>query len=497
MPTVNRPAPSQGPPKATSKYTNKDGTKYISVPKSTAPLSPAQPSPTASSKGADATGSIDASDDTPAPMINRKKQKRRAKAAAKAAAEQAGNITGDTTTTGAQSNGHNRSNDARLGHSALGSHRHGVAGDQSGDETESEDGSRPYDQDLGLNDANAKKKSRKKKKNKGADQPREPSPAPVASGISREKIWNTSGPEERERIKQFWLGLGEDERKSLVKVEKDAVLKKMKEQQKHTCSCSVCGRKRTAIEEELEGLYDAYYEELESFANQPHNHPNGPSMFGGPKRFGPLTGLHPPGALPTRYSNHHPSRGRIVEHVDNDEEDEDEDEDDVYSEEEEEDDLDDEDDEDEPEEIPRNAYQNEFFTFGQSLTVKGMHTTSSCHCHCEPPQTCPKRERITFLGGILTVADDLLKNDGKKFIEMMEQLAERRMAREEDAKDHYGNYGHGVNGSNLPPPHNHPPADEEEYDEDEEEPDDDYASQDYDDEDEEEVQASQEQYSPS
>ena len=29
------------------------------------------------------------------------------------------------------------------------------------------------------------------------------------------------------------------------------------------------------------------------------------------------------------------------------------------------------------------------------------------------------------------MADDLLKNDGKKFIEMMEQLAERRMQREE------------------------------------------------------------------
>lgn len=39
-----------------------------------------------------------------------------------------------------------------------------------------------------------------------------------------------------------------------------------------------------------------------------------------------------------------------------------------------------------------------------------------------------------MLGGILTVADDLLKNDGKKFIEMMEQLAERRMQREEEAQ---------------------------------------------------------------
>jgi hypothetical protein len=32
----------------------------------------------------------------------------------------------------------------------------------------------------------------------------------------------------------------------------------------------------------------------------------------------------------------------------------------------------------------------------------------------------------------LTVADDLLKNDGRHFIDMMEQLAERRMQREEE-----------------------------------------------------------------
>ena len=59
------------------------------------------------------------------------------------------------------------------------------------------------------------------------------------------KIWSTSTTEERERIKEFWLGLGEEERRNLVKVEKEAVLKKMKEQQKHSCSCAVCGRKRS------------------------------------------------------------------------------------------------------------------------------------------------------------------------------------------------------------------------------------------------------------
>lgn len=31
------------------------------------------------------------------------------------------------------------------------------------------------------------------------------------------------------------------------------------------------------------------------------------------------------------------------------------------------------------------------------------------------------------------MADDLLKNDGQKFLEMMEQLAERRMQREDEA----------------------------------------------------------------
>ena len=90
-----------------------------------------------------------------------------------------------------------------------------------------------------------------------------------------------------------------------------------------------------------------------------------------------------------------------------------------------------------------------------------------------------------LVGGILTVADDLLKNEGKKFIEMMEQLAERRMAREEDAKDHYAAaYGHSVNGANIPNPHSHPSPEEEEYEEEEEE-EEEYDSQDEDYEEEE------------
>ena len=75
-------------------------------------------------------------------------------------------------------------------------------------------------------------------------------PRPPAAGQQQpknNKIWSTSTTEERERIKEFWLGLGEDERRNLVKIEKEAVLKKMKEQQKHSCSCAVCGRKRYVV----------------------------------------------------------------------------------------------------------------------------------------------------------------------------------------------------------------------------------------------------------
>lgn len=73
-------------------------------------------------------------------------------------------------------------------------------------------------------------------------------------------------------------------------------------------------------------------------------------------------------------------------------------------------------------------------------------------------------------GGILTVADDLLKNDGRAFLEMMEKLAERRMRREEAAA-----------ASML----GNAQDEEEEYD-DEEDDDDEYDEEDDDDEYEEE-----------
>lgn len=179
---------------------------------------------------------------------------------------------------------------------------------------------------------------------------------------SKDRIWNTSTAEERERIREFWLSLNEEDRRSLVKVEKEAVLRKMKEQQKHSCSCTVCGRKRTAIEEELEVLYDAYYEELEQYANNQHiSLEDGTPIIPHPRLYAHPMARMPPSRNPHTLNGHRPSSGRIQE-LDEDEEGDDED----YSDEDEEDDLS----EEEPDEIPPGPAAD-FFNFGNSLTVQG------------------------------------------------------------------------------------------------------------------------------
>ncbi|KAG9230679.1 salt tolerance down-regulator-domain-containing protein [Amylocarpus encephaloides] len=501
MPSNPRQQTTQSPlsptSKATAKYKNKDGSKFITVPKLSNTSDSSETSPTMAHTTAKPNGHLP----TPptdsingAPTVNRKKQKRREKLAAKLAAEhptEAVSTNGAPTPRDAKRKGQEL--EARFREPGLNEEYDGNGQfDPPDDYYNSEDVENGYSEAYGhhgfldsgyaIPPYNPGKKPKKKKKSKTGPSdianhlhhvpngmshnhvsiPRPPLAStniPRGPGISKEKIWNTSSQEERERIKEFWLSLGEDERKSLVKVEKDAVLKKMKEQQKHSCSCTVCGRKRTAIEEELEVLYDAYYEELEQYAHHtqdPHVVPMMPSSH----RFGVLGGLQPPHHLPPTFNNQQPSRGRIVEQIGDDEDGEgDED----YSDEVDEDDLSD---EDEPEEIPRNNHAADFFSFGNSLTVQG---------------------------GILTVADDLLKNDGKKFIEMMEQLAERRMAREEDAKEQYSNpnYGHAPNGALHAHSHTHnhppPPEDDGEYDDDEEDEEGDYDDSQDEDYDEEEM----------
>ncbi|KAL4780218.1 salt tolerance down-regulator-domain-containing protein [Aspergillus varians] len=398
--------------------------------------------------------------------VNRKKQKRREKAARLAAERQTANGHAPSDTFDVNGSG-SIIPDSHVSHEQ-------DSGDDDNTSEEVQNGhghdtqEPPHSSEYGVDDPQGTgRKSRKKRGKKGRNgsqasstplstpsislshalpPPLPPHFGPQSSKLIKERsIWNTSTQEERENIKTFWLELGEEERRQLVKVEKDAVLKKMKEQQKHSCSCTVCGRKRTAIEEELEVLYDAYYDELEQYANNTQGtFERGPAIIPPPRLYQPP--LRSPGQHTHTHGQFHPSRGRVHELPEDDEDleedyDEDEEDDEPYSDEEYEDDE-------------ARAARADFFAFGNSLTVKD---------------------------GILTVADDLLKNDGKHFIDMMEQLAERRMQREEDTQ-----YGIAAAHQSLHSGHNHGPLEDEDYDEEEDE---DYDSQEEEEYEEDEMEA--------
>ncbi|KAI4172510.1 MAG: hypothetical protein LQ343_003504 [Gyalolechia ehrenbergii] len=483
--TATKPPPNNEPVKD-----NKSGSQLSSVPGT--PISPPIVTNAASSTSQvdednhHSVNGVSASSSTaPAPTVNRKKQKRREKQAARLVAEQ--QLAAESRAAQPAVNPPYKDHASGLAEppATLNGFDYGASDYDEADQYEpaegedlyyTDDDGHLYERSFGVPSSgflphppiSRQPDTRKSKKRaKGQDQsfsqqryaspyptshashfrapPPPPPPPPMSSSrsahhVAKDRIWNTSTQEERERIKEFWLSLGEEDRRSLVKVEKEAVLKKMKEQQKHSCSCTVCGRKRTAIEEELEVLYDAYYEELEQYAN----HQQISLVDGTP--IMPTAGLHhpmsrfAPNRNPPPLNYQRASKGRISEIPNGGEEEVDEDE---YSDEDEDEEYSDE----EPEEEPLAPQQaNDFFNFGNNLTVQG---------------------------GILTVADDLLKNDGKKFIEMMEQLAERRMQREEDAQ-----YAAAAGLSHPAiPSHNHgPPVEDDVFYDDDEEDEDSYES---------------------
>ena len=365
------------------------------------------------------------------PTVNRKKQKRRLKQAARLAAEKPSTIGSSSNqayvdSNAAAYNGTGYAPPATQAHSAQVS-ANGYDYEYDDAEYEPEEGEDQFYSDEnarlrekphpairvngssnGQPSENPSAKAKKKKKNKSSSesqpayqpsygrhghsfsngttayqQPPPPPPPTLstaalrsARSIPKDRIWNTSTAEERERIKEFWLTLGEAERRSLVKVEKDAVLRKMKEQQKHSCSCTVCGRKRTAIEEELEVLYDAYYEELEQYANNQQSIPEErTSVPPASRMFGHR---NPPNRATQDHNNARSSGSRIQEIADDEDEGDDED----YEEE----DGDEDDDGSEsisdgepPEPEEPMSHAADFFNFGNSLTVQGTLTpVSSC-----------------------------------------------------------------------------------------------------------------------
>lgn len=103
-------------------------------------------------------------------------------------------------------------------------------------EEDEEDPISPPASSLPLPPTTSKKSKKKKKK---------PPPPPPSQQLPYQPIAGPSS--EREKIRDFWLSLKEGERRDLVKLEKDDVVRKMKDVQKSGnggCGCAVCGRKR-------------------------------------------------------------------------------------------------------------------------------------------------------------------------------------------------------------------------------------------------------------
>jgi hypothetical protein len=102
------------------------------------------------------------------------------------------------------------------------------------------------------NTSGGNKSKKKKKKGKAGNNPVVTTSNGIGNHAARttdygppQKIWNTTTAEEKERIKEFWMGLSEQERRNLVRVEKEHVSKRVKEGSKIlNCSCHVCGRKQ-------------------------------------------------------------------------------------------------------------------------------------------------------------------------------------------------------------------------------------------------------------
>src|SRR5690348_17115694 len=103
MPANNQRPAAQTPvsPRNTAKYTNKDGSKFITVPKGATSESSLPSTPTTAKASAPP---LEASnhDNDPAPTVIRKKQKRRQKAALKAAQQAANGHTNNAASGGAR-----------------------------------------------------------------------------------------------------------------------------------------------------------------------------------------------------------------------------------------------------------------------------------------------------------------------------------------------------------------------------------------------------------
>ena len=63
------------------------------------------------------------------------------------------------------------------------------------------------------------------------------------------------------KLDSHWEGLTPEEKKKILRIEKDEVFEVIKNyQSSNNCSCSICGRRNIAMEQELERIYTTLFE---------------------------------------------------------------------------------------------------------------------------------------------------------------------------------------------------------------------------------------------
>ncbi|WFD27594.1 Stress response protein nst1 [Malassezia nana] len=236
--------------------------------------------------------------------------------------------------------------------------------------------------------------------------------APPGSG----SIVTISNGDEREKVREFWRSLSRHERQSMVRAEEQEVLRKLKEFQRQACACSVCLRKRAAVNAKLQGLYALYFETLEEqvdeYAHGGSSASSGPGPFPGSVALDNHGGVVGANLLLSRPSMR--ERGKRGLHVyppgtPMSERRELPDMDDLYDEEFD-DDFDDE---------PLDDDYDDEYVDEYERPTRHRHGDSHCQggdCYCINSSLTVK--------GILTLADELGGNEAHKLILMMEQLSE-------------------------------------------------------------------------
>ena len=111
----------------------------------------------------------------------------------------------------------------------------------------------------------------------------------------------SAGTQNLRNMQEFWQMLTDDERAALARVQKDELPKRMKEQQKYTCTCNVCIRRRLVVEDELNSLYEQFIVDMDRAQGAAGALPSGGAAVGAEFSFARCLGVEKDYLVLTEY----------------------------------------------------------------------------------------------------------------------------------------------------------------------------------------------------